>query len=160
MSLVSDVAKTAIPPLNIFHVIKIVLMTSLVILLLGTGGISWYLYHKFEEVSTKNIELGLENSKLKGDIELIKVGQEAMTIGLSIASQQKEDLDKKVRETRTALKQKEQQIDKSTATPEEKARQKAEARMSSVWENFCYIQPNNSICTQRSRQNESNSSRP
>jgi hypothetical protein len=146
--------------LNIIHVVKIVLATSLFILLLGAGGISWYLYHKFEEVSTKNVELGLENSKLKGDIELIKVGQEAMTLGLSMASQLKENLDKKVRETRIILKQKEQQIDKSNASPEEKARQKAEARMSSVWDNFCYIQPNNTICKQRSLQNESNSPRP
>jgi outer membrane murein-binding lipoprotein Lpp len=160
MSLVSEVAEKAIPPLNIIHVVKIILATVLIMLLLALGGASWYLYHKFDEASMKNVELNAENSKLKGDIELIKVGQEAMTLGLSMASQQKENLDKKVRETRTILKQKEQQIDKSTASPEEKARRKAEARMSSVWDNFCYIQPSNTICKQRSLQNESNNPQP
>ncbi|HEX9137652.1 MAG TPA: hypothetical protein VF905_12015 [Nitrospirota bacterium] len=127
-------------------VVKIVAVTILAVVMLGLAGATWFLFGQLKETTASNAKLNEANVSLKHDIELVKLGQSAMLLGQVMSDQQKEALDKKVRETRNVLKQKEQAIDKSTASPEDKARLKSEARMSSVWDNYCYLQPNNSIC--------------
>lgn len=126
--------------------VKVVAVTVLSVVMLALAGATWFLFGELKETNKANTTLAAENTSLKHDIELVKLGQASMLLGQVMADQQKEALDKKVRDTRNALKQKEAAIDKSTATPEEKARMKSEARMSSVWENYCFIQPNNAIC--------------
>jgi hypothetical protein len=129
-------------------IVKTVLVTVLAVVMLALAGATWFLFGELKETNKANAVLEEANVSLKHDMELFKVGQSAMALGQILSDQQKESLDKKVRETRNVLKQKEQAIDKSTATPEEKARLKSQARMESVWDNYCYLQPTNVMCKQ------------
>lgn len=144
MTMTTDVVEAvAAKPLAI---VKVVVLTVLAVVFLGLAGSTWYLFTEVKETSSANATLKEANTSLQHDLELVKVGQASMLLGQVMSDQQKEALDKKVRDTRNALKQKEIAIDKSEATPEEKARMKSEARMTSVWDNYCFIQPNNAIC--------------
>lgn len=147
MNMITSAAEAAVPPLGILHFVKVVVATIVVVLMLALAGISWYLFGELKEANKTNGQLKTANAALQQDLALIKVGQAAMGLGQLISDQQKQELDKKTRDTRDKLKQKEQAIDKSTVSPEEKARQKSEARMSSIWDMYCQIQPTNAICT-------------
>lgn len=142
MTTLLDVAKVATP----LSAVKIAVLTVVAVVVVGLAGTSWYLFRELNSAVEKNGQLKEVNATLKQDLELVRVGQAAMGLGQLLSDQQKQDLDKKARDTRTGLKQKEQQIDRSTATPEEKARQKSEARMASVWTMYCHIQPQNAVC--------------
>lgn len=148
MNMIADVAEAAVAPqLGILHFVKVIGATIVVVLMLILAGVSWYLFGELKEANKTNGELKTTNATLQQDLALVKVGQAAMGLGQLISDQQKQELDKKTRDTRDKLKQKEQAIDKSTVSPEEKARQKSEARMSSIWDMYCQIQPTNAVCT-------------
>lgn len=148
MNIATNLVETAVSPFTKY--VKIVFMTIIVMSLVGLLGIVWYLGKELEVMTAKNGELTETNRTLSQDLELVRVGQTAMNMGQLLSDQQKEDMDKQARATRNKLKARETEIDKTVKDPEEKARLKSEARMDSVWELYCHIQPSNAICKQRS----------
>lgn len=137
-----DLVKVAAP----ISTIKVVLVTAasvVGVLLLAT---TLYLFSQLKDAKETNGQLKADNAVLKQDLALVKIGQTAMGLGQLLSDQEKQDLDKKARDTRTALKLKEQLITDSAAPAEEKVRMKSEARMESVWTMYCHIQPDNAVC--------------
>lgn len=144
-----DVAGLAIPPLHIVHIVKVAFATTIILVMIGLGFSSWYLFGELKQANEKIGSLTSENAKLKGDLETIKVTQAVMSAGQLVTDKGKEAVDKHAREVRTQLVQREQQIDHMPVAPEDKMRLKAEARMSSVWDTFCHLQPTNTVCQQQ-----------
>ena len=148
MSIATELVKgavgTAVP--NPLNYVKIVILTVIGVLFLGMAGTSWYLFHELKAANAETGQLKEKNATLKQDLDLIKVGKDAMAVGQILSDQQKKELDDKARQSRTVLKATEQQIDRSTNTPEEKARLKSVARMTSVLVMFCQIQKQNTAC--------------
>ena len=137
-----DLVKVAAP----ISTIKVVLVTAasvVGVLLLAT---TLYLFSQLKDAKETNGQLKADNAVLKQDLALVKIGQTAMGLGQLLSDQEKQDLDKKARDARTALKLKEQLINDSAAPAEEKVRMKSEARMESVWTMYCHIQPDNAVC--------------
>jgi hypothetical protein len=142
MTILAEAVKAS-PPVQ---AAKIVVLTVIAVLILGLTGTSWYFFNALQDATENNTILKEANASLKQDLELVKIGQTAMGLGQLLTEQKKQELDVKARETRTTLKQKEQDIDRSASAPEEKARMKSEARMDSVWSMYCHVQPTNAIC--------------
>lgn len=105
-----------------------------------------YLRSEVKDLKADNTQLTESNAKLKQDIELIKVGQTAMSIGQALANDEKNALDTKAKTVKTTLKNTETKIDKLPISKEEKEEQKSKARMDSVWLLYCQIQPDNTAC--------------
>ena len=126
--------------------VKIVILSVIAVVFLGMAATSWYLFHELKAANAETGQLKEKNATLKQDLDLIKVGQGAMAVGQILSDQQKKELDDKARQSRTLLKATEQQIDRSANTPEEKARLKSVARMTSVMIMYCQIQPTNTAC--------------
>lgn len=142
MTTPTDLIKVVTP----ISTIKVVLVTIASVVGVVLLALSMYLFSELKDAKETNGQLKENNAALKQDLALVKLGQTAMGLGQLLSDQEKQDLDKKARDTRSALKLKEQQINTSAATPEEKARQKSEARMDSVWSMYCHVQPTNAIC--------------
>lgn len=148
MSIAAELVKGAVGTVvpNPLNYVRIVINTVIGVLFLSMAGASWYLFHELKAAKAETGQLKEKNATLTQDMALIKVGQEAMGVGQLLSDQQKKELDDKARQSRTVLKATEQQIDRSANTPEEKARLKSVARMTSVMVMFCQIQPANTAC--------------
>lgn len=143
-SITSDVVKTILP----MNTIKVVFNTIFILLFIIGAGVVWYYHKDNAKLKESNVELTNSNALLKRDLELVKIGQASMVAGQLLASTQKEELTKKAQNVNTNLKIKEQVIDRSDLTVAEKEQKKSAARMDSVWEMYCQVQPENTICKQ------------
>ena len=142
MTIPTDLVK-AVTPLSTIKVVVVTILSVIGVILLS---LTLYLFSELKDAKESNGTLKAENATLSRDMELIRIGRTAMGMGQILSDQEKADLDKKARDTRTALKLKEQQIAKAPISEEEKSRQTSEVRMESVWAMYCNIQPDNSAC--------------
>lgn len=142
MTIPTDLVK-AVTPLSTIKVVVVTILSVIGVILLS---LTLYLFSELKDAKESNGALKAENATLSRDMELIRIGRTAMGMGQILSDQEKADLDKKARDTRTALKLKEQQIAKAPISEEEKSRQTSEVRMESVWAMYCHIQPDNSAC--------------
>lgn len=150
MTIASDLAGAAVGTVvSPLKYVKIVFLTIAGVAFIALAVGCYWLYGQVQSANQKNGQLTEQVRTLSQDLALVKVGQSAMNLGQLLSDQQKEDMDKQVRATRNKLKTREIEIDKTIKDPEEKVRLKSEARMESVWELFCHIQPTNAICQQR-----------
>lgn len=142
MSIPTDLVKQIVP-ISTLKVVAVTILSVMGVILLA---LTMFLFSELKDTKEKYGELKETNASLARDLDLIRIGGLAMTAGKLLSDEEKADLDKKVKDTRTTLKLKELEINKSNAPAEEKVRQKSQARMDSVWTLYCQIQPTNVAC--------------
>lgn len=132
--------------LAFIRAVKIAVAFAILVLVLAMGYLCYYLYQDNKKMQETNTVLTEKVTTLKHDLQLIEIGQTAMGLGQLLADEKKEALSKKSREVRDSIKQKETEIDKTITDPAERAKAKSIVRMNGVWDMYCQIQPDNTVC--------------
>lgn len=134
------------PVSSTMRLVKIITVVIVMIIIGVLGFTTHYFYQENKQTLVEKGELKEQLTAVKHDIELMRVGTEAMRLGQSLADKQKTETNTASRQVRDKLKVTEISIDNSTMSVEDKATAKSVARMDSIWSMYCQIQPNNAVC--------------
>lgn len=143
---IEDVVEDAVPAVK---GIKWALYGGIAVLVLMIAGAAYYFYKQhIADQQTIAVQKEVVH-EVKQDLKVADISAEASNAGQTVSSDVKAAQATKAVVIRDTLKKRETVIDTTVTDPAVKAEQLAVARMDSVWDTYCQVQPNNEACQQK-----------
>lgn len=142
---IEDVVEDAVPAVK---GIKWALYGGVAAVVLVIAGLGYYFYKQYV-ASQATIAVQKEQvHEVKQDLKVADTGAKANDVAQTVVTQQKDTLASEAVVIRNTLQKRETKIKQTVKDPVQQTTQLSQARMQSVWDTYCQVEPTNATCQQ------------